>query len=75
VRYESRVLLADVLADVEAHGHAIERLRTALIEMSLPSEAHSALDSRERELEADFQRLRQRLIALKHSLPEAIGEL
>ena len=65
---DSRVLFADVLADLEAHGLAIERLRAELQNSVLSTDALASLGSRERELETEFQRLRQRVIALKGSL-------
>ncbi len=62
------VLLADLVADLEAHGRSLEQLKCELTRAPIPDAALAALGSRERALESDYQRLRQRLFALKETM-------
>ena len=71
---DPRVLLADLVADVEAHGHSLEQLRRELATAHVPTDALAALGYRERALESDYQRMRQRLFAMKALLPEVLHE-
>ena len=71
---DPRILLADLVADVEAHGRSLEQLKRELMRVPIPDDVLAALGSRERALQSDYQRLRQRVIALKASLPGAIDE-
>ncbi len=65
---DALVLLADLVADVEAHGRSLEQLKRELTRTPMPDSALAVLGSRERALESDYQRLRQRLFALKETM-------
>jgi plasmid stability protein len=66
---DPRILLADLIADVEAHGRSLEALKRELLRLQLTGQTVAGLDLRERALESDYQRIRQRAFALKARLP------
>lgn len=67
---DPRILLADLIADVEAHGLALEELRRELTRIEMTGDAATSLGARERALESEYQRIRQRAFALKAHFPQ-----
>lgn len=67
---DPRILLADLIADVEAHGLALEELRRELTRLQMTRDAVTSLEARERALESEYQRIRQRAFALKAHFPQ-----